>query len=238
MAAIWLPSASAASPKGGGRLLEVAVEETLETGAVAGFVLGHLMNGVVDRVIAELLRALRDRELGGAGALFGVGAHGDVLLGRVGEDLAEKLRELGGVLGLLESVALERLGDLGIALALGLAGHREIHADLGALAGEVILEALSNLGVIDLAGAYGVLARPDLLARLDSLLLELGAGNSALRALLRRSVTFIYIPANGADPSLHFKFPFFGCCKVVYSIFLENASGPPLPPRRANYGIM
>jgi len=54
-------------------LLEVAVEETLEAGAVTGFVLGHLVNRVVDCVIAEFLGALGDLELGGASALFRVG---------------------------------------------------------------------------------------------------------------------------------------------------------------------
>ena len=54
--------------------LEEAVVEAEEAGAVAGFVLGHFMDGVVDGVVAELLGALGDLELGGASALFGVGA--------------------------------------------------------------------------------------------------------------------------------------------------------------------
>ena len=40
------------------RLSEVSLEETLEAGAVSGFVLCHLMNGVVDRVEIGCFRAL------------------------------------------------------------------------------------------------------------------------------------------------------------------------------------
>ena len=93
-------------------LLEVAVVEALERLAVARLVLRHLVDGVVDRVVAELLRALGDRELAGGRAALGLHAAAEVLLGGVRHDvdrLAEELGELSGVLGLLERDALVRL---------------------------------------------------------------------------------------------------------------------------------
>ena len=107
------------------------------------------------------------------------------------------------MLGLFERIALERIGDFGIAFTLGLAAHREIHADFAALAVEMIPKTLHNLGVFDLAVSDDVLARPGLLAFLGDLHLELGAGNAAKRTLLGSIFAVVNIPANGANPSLH-----------------------------------
>ena len=49
--------------------------------------------------------------------------------------------------GFFESVALEGFGDFGIAFAVGLARHCQVHAYFGAFAVEVGLEVLDHLGV-------------------------------------------------------------------------------------------
>ena len=48
-----------------GRLLEVALQQALERLAVTRLVLRHLVDGVVDGVVAELLRTGGDRHLAG-----------------------------------------------------------------------------------------------------------------------------------------------------------------------------
>ena len=70
-------------------LFEVAVEQALERLAVAGFVAGHLVHGVVDCVEAQLLGALGQGGLACGGAVLGGDAHLEVLLGAVGQALAQ-----------------------------------------------------------------------------------------------------------------------------------------------------
>ena len=179
-----------------GKLLaEVAGEETVEAGAVTGFVLGHLVNGVVDGVVAELLGPCGDGELAFAGTGLGLVTLLKVGLG-VPDNVSEKLGELGGVLSLLEGVPLERLGDLRIALTLGLTAHREIHSDLRALSVEMILEALDNFLVLYTAVTDVVLAGPLWLAALILDLNELACRSVALRALCWRVLAFVNITAN------------------------------------------
>ena len=48
---------------------------------------------------------------------------------------------------LFKRIALERLGNLGVTFALGNARHGEVHADLGALTGEVHAKAFEHLRV-------------------------------------------------------------------------------------------
>ena len=81
-------------------LAEVPLQQALEGLAVTGLVPGHLMHGVVDGVQVQLLGLLGQLELAGGGAVLGVNAHLQVLLGGVGYDLAQQLGKLGGVLGL------------------------------------------------------------------------------------------------------------------------------------------
>ena len=56
---------------------------------MAGFVLGHLVDGVVDGVVAEFLCQLRQLELARRGAVFGGDAHGEVFRGVGFEKFAE-----------------------------------------------------------------------------------------------------------------------------------------------------
>ena len=83
---------------------------------MTGFVLGHLVHGVVYGVEVLLLGQTRQAHLVLAGAALGVHALLEVGLG-VPDDLADQLGELRGVLGLLPCVALVSLGNLGITLA-------------------------------------------------------------------------------------------------------------------------
>ena len=129
-------------------------------------------------------------------------AHLEVLLGGVGHDLAQKLSELSGVLGLLVGGLLPVQADLGIALAVSDAGHGEIHTDLGALALEVGAQVsddvLGDLG--KLAHAHDVLSGPGHIA------VHLGeavAGDAALGALETLgqliAVELLNVTANGAN---------------------------------------
>ena len=178
-----------------GGLLKIALVETSEACAVASLVLGHLVNGVVDGVVAELLGSCGDGELAFAGTGLGLVTLLKVGLG-VPDYVSEKLGELGCVLRLFESVPFERLRDLRIALTLGLTAHSEIHSDLRALSVEMILEALDNFLVLYTAVTDVVLAGPLRLAALILDLYELARRSVALRALCRRVLAFVNITAN------------------------------------------
>ena len=75
-------------------LAEVALEQTCQSLAVTGFVAGHFMHGVVDSIEVQFLGKLGQLELAGGGAVLGVNAHFEVLLGAVGHDFAEEFSEL------------------------------------------------------------------------------------------------------------------------------------------------
>ena len=107
--------------------------------------------------------------------------------------------------------------DLRIALAVGDAGHAEVHADLGALAVEVGLELVEDELLVLLGDAVELRADAELMLgrelqiALDDL--ELLAGNTADRALeaLGQLIAFINITADGADILLHNKI-LLKCC--------------------------
>jgi len=101
---------------------EVALIETIEAGAVAGFVFCHFVDSVVDGIIAKLLGAGGDGEFAVACAGFGLEPFLEIGLG-IPYYFAEEFCEFGGVISLFESVSLECFGDFRIAFALGLAAH-------------------------------------------------------------------------------------------------------------------
>ena len=177
---------------------EEALQETSETGAVAGFVFRHFVNRVVDRVESELLGANREFELTVAGARFGVGAHLEVRLRAGGQNFAEQLREFRRVFRFFKGVTLERVGDFRIALALRLTAHREIHSDFAAFAVEVGAKSVHDFLIVDLAVADRVDGRVGRFARFDQFL-KLRRGRLALRALFRRNVAFVNVTADLAD---------------------------------------
>ena len=144
-------------------LTEIALKETIKALAVAGLVLAHLVHGVVDGVVTQLLSALGDGKLAVAGAELCFGTHGYVLLGAGGKNLPQKLCKLGGVLSFLEGVAAEGLCYLGITLALCLEAHGKVHAYLAAFAGKVVAKSLDYFFIKTLGYAYAVLVGIDFL---------------------------------------------------------------------------
>ena len=84
---------------------------------MAGFILGHLVDGIVDGVEVALFGHAGDAHLVLAGAAFSDHALVEVGLG-IPNHVAQQFGELGTVLGLFKSIALEGLGDFGIALAI------------------------------------------------------------------------------------------------------------------------
>ena len=82
--------------------IEISLEKTLKGSAVAGFVLGHLVNGIVNSVEIKLLCKLCKLEFAHGCTVFGVCAHFEVFLCAVGYDLAQKLCEFSGMLCLFK----------------------------------------------------------------------------------------------------------------------------------------
>lgn len=190
-------------------LLEVPLQQAFQGLAVTGLVASHFVDGVVDGVQAVLLGAGGQIELALGGAVLALNAPGQVLLGGVGhvglERAAQELGELGGVLGFLKGGLFPVQANFGIALAVGDAGHAEIHADFAALTVEVGLELLEDVllvlfgDVVELGADAEHMLGGELHLALD--LGELGAGNAADRALEigGHLVAFIDVAANGAN---------------------------------------
>ena len=193
---------------------EVAGVEAGEAAAVASLVLGHFVNGVVDGVEVSLLGVGGDAHLVGVGAGFSHHALVEVGLG-VPHAVTEELGELGGVLGLFPSVALEGFGDFGIPLAVGLTRHCQVHTDLGALTHEMGVEVLDHLGIAALGHADFVLGN-ELESLLGGQFLELRLGSAAERALFGSLVTFVNVAAHCADKFLcHCLFVSYVCVVSV-----------------------
>ena len=159
------------------------------------------MYGVVHGVEVLLLGHAGQAHFVLAGAALGVHALVEVGLG-VPDHLADQFGELRGVLGLLPGVTFVSLGDLGITLAVGLTAHRQIHAHLGALAHEMILETFPKF----LAGALAV---ADLVYRHEiqvafglNEFYELLLAYLAHRALVGCLGTFVNVTAYGTTPFL------------------------------------
>ena len=116
--------------------------------------------------------------------------------------------KLGGVLGFFKSGLFPIQADLGISLAVGDAGHGQIHADLAAFAvkvgaqlvNDMLLDILRHLGAKGLANADDVFGGPGQFTLHFS---KAGTGDLALGAELGRRVAFMNITANRADPFFH-----------------------------------
>ena len=78
----------------------------------------------------------------------------------VPDALSEKFGELCSMLGLLEGIPLEGIGNLRITFPVGLAAHRNIHSHFGALACEMSAKPLKNLRINSLCNSKFVLASP------------------------------------------------------------------------------
>ena len=103
--------------------------QALECLAMSCLVTSHLMNGVMDCVEIQSLRALCKICLACCSAVLSLNSHLKVLLCAVCDNLTEKLSELGCMLSLLVSSLLIVQTDFRIALAERDARHCEIHTD-------------------------------------------------------------------------------------------------------------
>ena len=114
------------------------------------------------------------------------------------------------MVGLLESITLESLGNLWIALAIGLTSHSQILAYLAALAVEVCTQVVNHF----LANTLGLAVANAVNGGVSGLTLvlqfrELRCGSLTDWALLRSSIAFVDITTNGANELfLHSRFVF------------------------------
>ena len=176
------------------------------------------MDSVVDGIEVVLLGTLSQIKLALRCAEFAVNTPLEVVLRgglHVGfEILAEHFGEFGGVFCLFVSGLFPVQADLRIALAVGDAGHAEVHADLRAFAVEVGLQlvedilfvSFGNVGVIlDSLGVNAVL----MLGSQGQIALDF-LKHVALRmtdgAFCRSSVAFVDVTADFANKFLHDKF--------------------------------
>ncbi len=179
---------------------------------MAGFVFCHLVNGVVDGVIAQLLCAGGYCKFALAGAGLGLSPLLEVGLG-IPYDLSKKLCELGGVLSLFKGVAPEGGGDSRVAFTVCLAAHCKVHSNLCALTVKVVAEALHNLSIFYDSVFKMMLAGITFCIFLD--FYEFFLFSAALRAELRRVLSFIYVTANETS---EFLFHNFGYLRVNNAI--------------------
>jgi hypothetical protein len=100
------------------------------------------------------------------------------------------------MIGLLKSIALESVSDLGESFPFGLTAHSEVHSHLCAFTVEMIPEPLENLLIFDFTVANVVLASPLGFAGLVLYLDKFARGSLTLRATLRRVLALIDVPAN------------------------------------------
>ena len=126
-----------------------------------------------------------------------------VLLRAVRHHFAQHLGELRGMFRFLKGSLLPVQANFRVALAVRHARHRQIHADLGAFALEVLAQALNDFLRRALRNAHDVLRRP---CHFGFLLDELARRRLANRALLRRLLAFVNITAHAANP-LHIDVP-------------------------------
>ena len=168
------------------------------------------MDGVVDSIQIQRLCPLCKVKLTGSGTVFGFHTHAKVLLGRGGDDVAQKLGKLGGVLGFLPSCLLKVLADLGIALPMCDSCHCQIHPHFHALGVEVGPEIGNNVLGSALRYADDVLGCPGTVVPLHS---KLGCGSIADEAFVGSGLTLVHVAANSTDV-------FFACCGSGCSLCL------------------
>ena len=154
----------------------------------------------MDGVEVEFLGAACDAHLVFVGTGLGEHTLVEVSLG-IPYTFAEKFGKLGCMLGFLESVAAESLGDFGISFTIGLTRHREIHAYFATFAIEVGCEVGDHLSVGSLGNAYFVLG-DELEFCVIVYFLEGTFGSMADRAFFGGFRTFVYITADCADKFL------------------------------------
>ena len=158
------------------------------------------MNGVVNSVEVERLRALCQIRLTCGSAVFRFYTHFKVLLGGVGNDFAQQFGKLGSVLGFFPSRLFPIQTDFGIAFTMGNPRHSQVHTHFRALSVEVGPEVFHYIFGSALRNAYNVFGSP---AHSFFLFNELFLGSLALGALCGSFVTFINIAAYAAYKFCH-----------------------------------
>ena len=179
---------------------EVAVEESFETATMAGLVASHLVYGVVDSVEVKFLGTLSNTSLVVASSALSVHALFEVGL-RVPYAVAKEFCKFSSVLSLFPSVALERLSNFGIAFAVCLAAHGQVHTNFCTFAHEVVVEVLDHLFVTAFGNAKFVLGNEGETGVLFHFF-EFKRWNTANRTASRSFITFVDVTAYGADKFL------------------------------------
>ena len=167
---------------------------------MASFILCHFVNGVVDSIEIELLSAAGNAHLVFVGTGFSRHTLFEVGLG-VPNAVAEKFGKLGSVFSFFPSIALESLSDFGIAFAIGLTSHSEIHTHFATLAVEVSSEVFDHL-FISAFGNTDFMFGNKLQFSAFVEFFELAFGSVTDGALFGSFITFVNIATNGADKFL------------------------------------
>ena len=167
------------------------------------------MNGIMDSVEVELFRTLSNTQFVLASASL---SHHTLLKVGLGVPyyIAQQLSELCAVLSLLKRIALESLCHLGIALAVCLTRHCQVHTYLSSLAHEVRVQVFLHLCV----GIFGY-ADYVLASECQACVLVNGLPGYylfALRATLRCLCALKDESANRANKFL------VHCCKVLFNV--------------------
>ena len=110
---------------------------------MTSLILGHFMNRVVDGIKAGSLGILGNAELILACTSLSSSTLLQVGLG-IPNALAQELSKTTGMVGLLKSITLESLSNLGIALTIGLTSHCQIHTNLTTLTIEMVAQVVDH----------------------------------------------------------------------------------------------
>ena len=102
---------------------------------------------------------------------------------------------------LLPRVTLERLGNFGISLAVGLTAHRQVHAHFAALAGKMRSQTLEHLFVYAFGHADHMFIGPRQRFSFDHFL-KFRRGLFTLRTKFGSCIPFVNITANRTNKFL------------------------------------
>ena len=166
-------------------------------------VLCHLVNRVVNSIKTQFLSHLSDVKFGSTSTFFRF--HSLLQVGlRVPNHLAKQFSKTRSVVSLLVSIATESLRHFGIALAVCLTSHCQIHTYFTTLTIKVVFQALKYKCTFltfwnSLSHAYFMFTS-EIQSFSLFLLFELRARNLALWTLLWRVLALINIPTHGAYP--------------------------------------
>ena len=119
------------------------------------------------------------------------------------------------MLCLFESGLLVKSADFRITFADSLTGHGKIHADFGALAGEVHTEAFDDLRIDAFCNADAVLVSPGHRA---GLLFKLRSRRAALGAFFGSCFAFVNITTDFANKLFHIQI----LQKLIFSLFFRT----------------